>query len=167
MVNMTREHVDFVLEHFGDPEVNRYMVDAEPVSHLADAEEIVAFYEDPEQRLRNRWVLVDKSDGKPVGTLGFHIFDQANRAIEVGYDLSPARWGIGLMSEALAAGLDHVFTALGVYRVEAYVHVEDRRSSALLERHRFTREGTLRAKYLFNDTWHDHHVYGLLEPDRP
>ena len=66
--NLGRQHLDFVFAHFSNPEVNHYLVDADPVRSPADAEEIVAFYEDPE---RNRWVLITKDGGQPVGTLGF------------------------------------------------------------------------------------------------
>lgn len=166
MRNMAPEHQDFVFAHFGDPDVHRYLVDAEPVRSVADAAEIVAFYASPEQRLRNRWVLTLRADAQPIGTLGFHAFDQRNRAIEVGYDLSPAYWGRGLMSEALGAGLEHVFTGLGVHRVEAWVHIANRSSATLLERHAFVREGTVRAKYFFDGDWHDHDLYSLLEEDR-
>jgi len=166
LANMKPEHQGFVHRHFSNTDVSRYLVDAAPVRTLADAGEIIAFYEDPESTLRNRWVLIDKSDRQPVGTIGFHRFDEPNRRIEVGYDLSPTRWGSGLMSEAMTAVLDHAFTGLDLYRVEAYVHVGNHRSTALLERHRFEREGTIRAQYLFDGVWHDHHLYGLLEPDR-
>jgi [ribosomal protein S5]-alanine N-acetyltransferase len=166
LVNMGPDHLDFVFEHFGNPDVHRYLVDEEPVRTMDAAREIVAFYEDPEDRLRNRWVLTLKNGSVPIGTLGFHVYDPANRSIEVGYDLNPSHWGKGLMSEALSTGLDHVFSDLGVYRVDAWVHVENERSCTIAERHGFVREGTVRAKYFFDGTWHDHHHYGLIEPDR-
>ena len=166
MQNLVPEHPEFVLGRFGHPDACRYLVDAPPVRTPADAEEIIAIHDEAEQRLRNRWVFVSKADSRPIGTLGFHVFDLPNRAIEVGYDLNPTHWGRGLMSEALTGGLDHVFSELGVFKAEAWVHVANGRSSALLVRHGFTREGTIRAKYFFDGAWHDHHLYGLLKPDR-
>lgn len=125
LVNMGPEHLDFVFSHFSQPDVHQFLVDEEPVRTMADAEEIVEFYEEPERRRRNRWVLVDRATMQPIGTLGLHACDERNRSIEVSYDLGPGSWGKGLMSEALTAALRHAFSTLGVYRVEAHVQVEN------------------------------------------
>ncbi|HSM02273.1 MAG TPA: GNAT family N-acetyltransferase [Acidimicrobiia bacterium] len=165
--NLTAADLPFVLAHFSDPEVHRYLVDTDPVTTEDQAQEIVEFYADPERLHRNRWVLVDRSSGESVGTVGLHSHDESNRKIEVGYDLSPRRWGEGLMREALKVALDHAFGALGVHRIEAFVHVDNDRSTALLERLGFTREGTIRAQYWRDGAWHDHHLYSLLSTDPP
>lgn len=164
LVSMQPGHLDFVFEHFGTEEVHRYLVDEEPVRTIDDAKEIVAFYA-REGLQRNRWVLTLRDEGLPIGTLGFHAYEERDRKIEIGYDLSPDWWGKGLMSEAVAAALAHAFEDLGVHRVEAFVHIDNHRSNALLERHGFTREGTIRAKHYAAGTWHDHHIYGLLAAD--
>jgi RimJ/RimL family protein N-acetyltransferase len=166
LCNIGPEHRDFVLRHFADPEVNRFLVDADPVREPADADEIIEFYEEPERRLRNRWVLLERPQLEAIGTVGLHALDRRRRKVEIGYDLDPARWGRGLMSEALSAVLDHVFDTLGLYRIEAFVDVDNDRSGALLRRLGFVREGTLRAMYFFDGRWHDHHLYALLATDR-
>lgn len=164
--NLGPEHRDFVLAHFSDPEVSRYLVDDDPVTDQAGADEIVDFYRDPGTRLRNRWVLLERPDFRPIGTIGLHAYDVRRRKIEVGYDLAPPRWGHGLMSEALAAVLDHAFGAIEVHRVEAFVHVDNVRSAALLQRHGFRREGTIRDMYFAGGRWHDHDLFSLLATER-
>jgi ribosomal-protein-alanine N-acetyltransferase len=164
--NIGPEHLDFVFRHFSHREVARFLVDAEPVRTVADAQELIEFYEVPERRLRNRWVLHRREDDQPIGTLGLHAYDRHRRKIEIGYDLAPAHWGRGLMAEAAAAAVGHAFESIDVYRIEAYVHVDNARSTKLLDRLGFSREGTLRAMYHFDDRWHDHHIYSLLAPER-
>ena len=70
--NVGPEHRDFVFRHFADPEVNRFLVDADPVREPADADEIIEFYEQPERRLRNRWVLLERPRLEAIGTVGLH-----------------------------------------------------------------------------------------------
>ena len=163
--NLEAGDLAFVRSHFGDPEVHRHLVDTDPVTTEEEAQEIIDFYADPERLERNRWVLVERASGASIGTVGLHAYDTANRKIEVGYDLSRAHWGRGLMHEALVAVLDHAFEGLGVHRVEAFVHVANHRSSRLLERLGFVREGTIRAQYWRNGAWHDHHLYSRLATD--
>lgn len=166
MVAMGPNHRDFVFRHFSDPEVARYLVDAEPVRTQADADEIVAFYEDPDRRRRSRWVVLERPALTPIGTIGLHAYEPERRKVEIGYDLAPNRWGVGLMAEAVGAVLDHAFDTLGVHRVEAFVHVDNIRSARLLGRLGFTREGTVRAMYFSAGSFHDHDWYSLLATDR-
>lgn len=164
--NLRAGDLEFVRSHFGDPEVHRFLVDTDPVTTDDDAQEIIDFYADPERLERNRWVLVERSSGRSIGTVGLHAYDRAHRKIEVGYDLTPGHRGQGLMHEALVAALEHAFEGLGVHRVEAFVHVANDSSSRLLERLGFVREGTIRAQYWRAGAWHDHHLYSLLSTDR-
>ena len=106
-----------------------------------------------------------EGDETAIGTVGLHAYKPARRKIEIGYDLAPAQWGRGLMAEAVTAAVHHAFTTVDAYRIEAFVHVDNVRSITLLERLRFTREGTIRAMYHFGGTWHDHLLYSLLAPE--
>ena len=164
--NLEPGDLEFVRSHFGDPEVHRFLVDTDPVASDEDAREVVDLYADPERLERNRWVLVERSSGRSIGTVGLHAYDRSNRKVEVGYDLAPGHRGQGLMHEALRAVLEHAFDGLGVHRVEAFVHVANDDSSRLLERLGFSREGTIRAQYWRDGAWHDHHLYSLLSTDR-
>lgn len=163
--NLGTKDLPFVFAHFGDPEVHRHLVDTDPVTTEVEAQEIIDFYADPERLDRNRWVLVEKSSGESIGTAGLHAYDRHNRKIEIGYDLSPAWWGRGFMQEALDVVIEHCFGTLNVHRIEAFVHTDNSRSSRLLERLGFQREGTIRAQYWRNGVWHDHHLYSLLATD--
>jgi len=58
--------------------------------------------------------------GKVIGSLGFHGYSEAElpqlaslKAVEIGFALSKNFWGMGLMPEALAAVIGHLFDSLG------------------------------------------------------
>ena len=157
--------VDFVFQHFGDPEVSRFLLDEPPMTHIEQAEDLIRFYEDPEGRAYNRWGLVHKEQDLLVGTCGYHRWSRPHRRSEIGYDLAQAFWGQGLMREALAAVLRHGFEAMGLNRIEAFVHPQNTRSVRLLQRMGFQREGLLRG-YLYQEgRSHDEFIFSLLKGD--
>ena len=152
---------EFLLAHFGDDEVTRYLVDAEPLTSRADADRIVAFYQDAEHG-QCRWMLVDKRTGATIGTCGFHMCEPSYHKAEVGYDLASSHWGQGLMTEALAEILAHAFTHMEMNRIEALVHPDNHQSIALLDRLGFLLEGTIRDRFWFRGRYYDHRLYSLL-----
>ena len=106
---MTLEDTDFVFQHFSDPAVSRYLMDEPPVTEYAQAQEIIQFFLEPEEKTYNRWLMVRKSDHRSIGTCGFHKWDKRYFRAEIGYDLSPSFWGQGYMMEALRAVISNGF----------------------------------------------------------
>ncbi len=102
---LAQTHLDFIFRHFSDTQVNQYLYDNPPLKDEAEAQEIIDFYCNDAGGLQNRWVLERKSDGQPIGTCGFHRWEQRYFRAEIGYDLSPAFWRQGYMSEALRAAI--------------------------------------------------------------
>ena len=158
--------LNFLYTHFSQPQVNRYLLDAEPVSRLEQAQEILDFFMHPLNATYNRW-LISKAGGKPIGTCGYHKWDTRNRRVEIGYDLSPAHWNEGYMTEALESVLKYGFETMHLHRVEALVHPENRASLRVVERLGFRQEGLLRNYFYQNGQYHDHWILSLLEQDRP
>ncbi len=141
-------------------------MDEDPVTTPVQAEDILRFYLEQDGKGYNRWLMERKSDGRPLGTLGFHRWDRRNHHIEIGYDLSPQYWGSGYMREAAAAALNLAFTHMRVHRVEAMIHVDNVRSQRLAEGLGFRREGLLRGNFYSDGRYHDHYLYALIESDR-
>jgi ribosomal-protein-alanine N-acetyltransferase len=156
------DDADFVLRHFSDPDVARYLYDAEPFSTLVEALELIRWYAPVPNPNRNRWVIVPKDAGVPVGTLGFHRCDRTNRIAEIDYDLAPAVWGQGYMTEALAAAIAHGFSVMELNRIEAFISPDNARSLALTDRAGFQREGVMRDKNFFRGQYYDHWCVSLL-----
>lgn len=158
--------LDFLFAHFGNPRVGEYLVDDDAVTTPAQAEGILRFFLEQDGKGYNRWLMERKTDGRPLGTLGFHHWDRRNRHAEIGYDLSPQYWGGGYMREAVTAALDFAFAHMRLHRVEAMIHVENTRSQRLVDGLGFQREGLLRGNFSHNGQYHDHYLYALLESGR-
>jgi ribosomal-protein-alanine N-acetyltransferase len=159
---MAPSDVEFVLRHFGDPAVHRYLVDSEPVSTPERAGSIVDFYTADSSATRVRWVITSAVDGEPIGTCGFHLRSFGHRRAEIGYDLAPSWWGRGVMSEAMDAAVRHGIGAMGLHRISACVHIENLASLRLAERLGFVREGIARDLFFDGTTYHDHWMLSLL-----
>jgi len=159
---LTNDDLDFVFRHFSDPRVNEYLLDEPPVASLAEAQAIIDFYQEPKANTYNRWGLVRKSDGRMIGTVGFHKWSKAHRRAEIGYDLSPGAWGEGYMSEAVRAAIGHGFEHMALHRIDALVYTANDRSFRLLQKLGFRQEGLLRDYFTLNGVYYDHYLYALL-----
>jgi ribosomal-protein-alanine N-acetyltransferase len=157
---------EFVLRHFSDPEVTRFLYDSPPLAGPSEAADLIDFYRDPEPRGPNRWCIVTKSDGQAVGTCGFHHWAPAHGRAEIGYDLSPVAWGRGYMTEALRAAIAHGFGEMELHRIDALVFGENTRSIRLLEKHGFRAEGVLRDYFRLHGVFYDHVLFARLKNER-
>ena len=108
-----------------------------------------------------RWIVTWKGgDDSALGSVSLHHFGPGRT--EVGYDLNPAYWGQGIMTEAMRAVLDTVFGVMEMHRAEATIDIANAASKALLLRLGFTYEGNLRERYPGANGFEDEHVFGLL-----
>jgi ribosomal-protein-alanine N-acetyltransferase len=123
-----------------------------------------------------RWWLVDatrcggarlpSSDVEVIGSVHFsQVSRGAFQSAMLGYALDEAHVGRGLMSEAIAAGLEEVFSPrVNLHRVQANYRPENLRSARVLERAGFHKEG-LAPQYLYIDgAWRDHIVTSIRNP---
>ncbi|MDA1359722.1 GNAT family N-acetyltransferase [Glycomyces luteolus] len=154
---------DFIFRLFSNIEVNRYLFDAEPVIDLAGADEIVTDYTTRNAGDCHRWVLVRKDDGAPIGTCGFHCWDQAAGSAEIGYDLLPSAQGSGYMAEAVNAMLGYLHGDLGISRVTACIYPENVKSGSLVKRLGFVWGGKTRNEIYLGVTY-PHQLYVLDVP---
>ncbi|MCA9635155.1 MAG: GNAT family N-acetyltransferase, partial [Myxococcales bacterium] len=112
-----------------------------------------------------QWGIVVRGEDRLIGTCTLASIDRTHLRAEVGFALASARWGRGLMGEALALLLDHAFGPMGLQRLEADVDPRNLRSLALLERHGFVREGYQRGRG--GGGVQDSVLLGLLARERP
>lgn len=111
------------------------------------------------------WGIELKSTGKILGTIGFMWIQSDNAAAEVGYSLSRAYWGQGIMTEALKAVIDYAFCSLNLNRVEAMHEVDNPASGAVMRKCGMLHEGTQRQKLLNKGRYVDVDVYAILKKD--
>jgi ribosomal-protein-alanine N-acetyltransferase len=159
---LTMEDIDFVFEHFHDPNVTQYLMDEPPVADYAQAQAIIEFYQAPEGKMHNRWGIVRRADNRLIGTCGYHKWMPAYFHAEIGYDLSPDCWGQGYMSEAMRAAIQNGFERMGLKRIGAVVYIHNDRSIKLLQKLGFKQEGLLRDYHCLNGIFYDHYLFSLL-----
>lgn len=153
----------FVLKHFSDPDVCRYLYDCEPFASLEEAEGLIRGYNNPDQKSRCRWVIVWKETGEIAGTCGFHLWDHDNKSVELGYDLCKEFWGKGIVVEAVSAAIGYAFKNWDVNRIQAFIALDNAQSVRAAEKLGFTLEGIIREKHLFRGQYYDHYCYSLLK----
>ena len=128
-----------IFRHFSDPQVVKFLMD--PLESTDDAAEVI------QQLVRLfksgkgiYWVLMLKTTGELVGICSFERFGPGSRG-EIGFDLAPAWWGIGLMTEALTAVIHYGFETLGLREIIAITALDNRRALRLLKRLGFRKDG--------------------------
>ena len=83
------------------------------------------------------------------------------QACYLGYNLDHLAEGQGLMSEALRAAIDYVFSDLKLHRIMANYMPANERSAKLLRRLGFTVEGYARDYLFIAGEWRDHILTSL------
>ena len=160
------EDAEFILQHFGDEDVCRYLVDNEPITTIEGANEIITWsHSDQMNPTNNRWLIVLRENNKAIGTIGYHRLDRNNNIAEIGYDLSKSYWNYGIMSEAMKEVLKFGFEKMKLNRIQAFVHVDNAASYHVLRKQGFYAEGIIRDMYLYRGKYHDHYALSLLVRD--
>lgn len=124
------EDAEFFLREFSNDDIYRYLYDAEPCGSIADAMQWIGFYLEQGQHDRHRWIIVLKENGEKIGTCGFHCLDREHDSLEVGYDLQPAYWRRGIMTEALREVLRYIRDEMEVGQAYAHIAVNNAASIA-------------------------------------
>lgn len=155
--NIDIDDREFIFNQFTNDVVNRYLFDAEPLTDINEAEEIIAFYMQPEPRAQHRWIILRKFDNVKMGTCGFHNWYPEKGAVEIGYDLKEDFWGCGYAVEAISQIIDFAKINMKIKEISAWIYVENDSSKKLVEKLGFTLTGT--GKELFRNREYLHNIY--------
>lgn len=159
---VSRDDLADILEINGDDEVTAFLpyttwqTPEDGINWLVRMEKLVA------AETANQWVIVRRTDQKILGTVLLFNFNEASGRVELGYVLGRPHWQKGYAKEALAALCQHVFTHLGMRRIEAEVNTKNIASNSLLLRLGFLREGCLRQRWVAKGVAYDTHIYACL-----
>ncbi|MCA9659597.1 MAG: GNAT family N-acetyltransferase [Myxococcales bacterium] len=159
--------VDGLFTLFGDPKVTEYWSWPAYTARDQAARLLESIHAHFREGSLYQWGVVLRGEDRVIGTCTLASIDRTHLRAEVGFALASARWGRGLMGEALAVLIDHAFGPLGLRRLEADVDPRNHRSLALLERHGFRREGYLRERWRVGGEVQDSALLGLLARERP
>ena len=157
--NIGNEDRDFILGLFSNDDVNNFLYDAEPLTDISGADEIISFYLEPEPRNQHRWIIIRKMDNIKMGTCGFHFWNKNNLKVEMGYDLHKEFWGNGYMQEALIEIMTFAEKIMSINEIEAHIYLDNEKSIRLIEKLNFKITGV--KNYQFRSNEYPHRIYTL------
>lgn len=100
--------------------------------------------------------------GQVIGSVSVAVTSVEHRRGDLGYVFHRAHWGQGYASEAAALLLAFGRGALGLHRVEATCHPDNRASARVLEKIGMRCEGRLRDHLLVRGAWRDSLLYAAV-----
>ncbi len=148
-----------------DPEVTKYLTwpphgsEYDPRLFIGDQ---LAGYADPSFY---DWVIVLKSLGEPVGSIGVVSQSEAVESVHVGYCIGRRWWRQGITSEALAEVIRFFFEEVGANRVEARHDPRNPNSGRVMRACGMTFEGTRRQSDRNNQGICDADWYAILKSE--
>ena len=83
----------------------------------------------------------------------------------MGYGVSKAHEGKGIMTQVCLQAIDHAFAKLELNRVMANYLPRNHRSGRLLKKLGFVEEGLARRYLKIDGRWEDHLLTSLINPD--
>lgn len=117
----------------------------------------------------HHWVIRDKGpasgrSGVPLGAIGIRPGSMPGRS-DVGYWLGQPYWGLGIMTEAVTAVVEHGFSALNMNRIEAGVFLTNPASSAVLAKSGFRLESIQKSSLYKSGAWIDSELWVILRSE--
>jgi diamine N-acetyltransferase len=160
---MGRQDVEDVVRMRGEPEVQAQLFSEQPPT-LEEHRRWLAGME--ARGDRHEFMIVDRTSGRSVGTIGLSHIDRTHRRAEYGILLGePGARGKGLAAEASRLLLDYAFRTLGLVRVYLHVFPDNEAAVRLYERVGFAREGLLRRHVSKRGRFHDVVVMAAVRDD--
>ena len=161
-----------------DPEVTRFLP-WEPHGTIESTRELLLQWENKNRRQDNyNWAIVPLSENsvsgqdtmlfkdEPIGGISVVQYSDTDQACVIGYCLSKAFWGQGIMTEVLGAVIDFLFYEVGFHRIEAQHDLNNPASGKVMMKCGMQHEGVLKkAKFCPRRGFYDVAVYGILKED--
>jgi ribosomal-protein-alanine N-acetyltransferase len=115
-----------------------------------------------------RLVMYSRAAPLVIGFVNFNAFQRGPfQACLLGYSLDEHHQRKGLMYEALARAIAHVFAELRLHRIMANYLPDNARSARVLDRLGFVREGYARNYVHIDGRWRDHVLTSLVSTVAP
>jgi ribosomal-protein-alanine N-acetyltransferase len=157
------EDVHAIFRNASDPLVNRYL-GRDPDADIEVSRKRLQFVLDAQKEYTGiRWGLTRRDDPTLMGTVGFWKWNKQSFYSEIGYELGPAYWNKGYMTEAIRAALAFGFEHMDLHRVEANIDPENIGSRRTVEKVGFVHEATLRENWFYAGRFTDSVIYGILK----
>ena len=148
-----------------DPEVTKFLTWAVHSSIAVTETVIGSWVQEYEKENYYQWMIVLKEIGQPIGTIS--VVRQNNRVeeAEIGYCIGSRWWHQGIMSEALSAVIEYLFTEVGMNRISARHDPNNPHSGGVMRKCGMKYEGTNRASDRNNQGICDAAQYAILRSE--
>ena len=148
-----------------DPEVTKYLT-WPTYEKVETAYQILELwskeYEKPDYY---QWMIVLKELGEPIGSISVVRQNDRVEEAEIGYCIGSRWWHQGVMTEALTAVIEYLFTEVGMNRVAARHDPNNPNSGAVMRKCGMKYEGTHRACDRNNQGICDAAQYAILRSE--
>jgi len=163
---LTLDDAEFYFRHFNITEIVKGCCFPGPKSLDAAREELELYCINPfKENSGIRWGIVMKGNNELIGTCGFtHWWKNEHRG-EIGYDLNPAYWRQGIMTEALHAILKYGFESMDLNKIQALIDSENVRSQKLVLRLGFKKQSVLPQNSVFEGQPRDEVCFSLMREE--
>ena len=112
-----------------------------------------------------QWMIVLKELGEPIGSISVVCQNDRVEEAEIGYCIGSRWWHQGVMTEALTAVIEYLFTEVGMNRVAARHDPNNPNSGAVMRKCGMKYEGTHRACDRNNQGICDAAQYAILRSE--
>lgn len=157
------EDAPAIMEIFSHPDVLRYLNDPPtdtPEKALAWIHKIDGYYT---HKTAVFWAITLHDDERMIGVYETYNWDELNRRVDIGYQLMPAFWGYGYITEATHAVLRWCFDTLDVHRIQGDCTDGNLASEKVMLKCGFTFEGIWRESCWEHGRFVDIKQFGLLK----
>ena len=148
-----------------DPEVTKYLT--WPVHNSIAVTEMVIgnWVQAYEKENYYQWMIELKEIGQPIGSISVVRQSERVEAAEIGYCIGSRWWHQGIMTEALTAVIEYLFTEVGMNRVAAIHDPNNPHSGGVMRKCGMKYEGTNRACDRNNQGICDAAQYSILRSE--
>ena len=148
-----------------DPEVTKYLTWPTHDSAEVSGWVVGSWITETEKDDCYQWMIQWKEIGQPIGTIGV-VFQREDIGLaEIGYCIGRTWWRKGIVSEALEAVLNFLFTQVGMNRIEAKHDTRNPNSGGVMKKCGMKFEGIARAAGRNNLGICDIAQYAILRSD--
>jgi RimJ/RimL family protein N-acetyltransferase len=158
-------HLEAYARILDDPEIQRFTTVPPPPHDDYPRTWLRRYEQGRADGTREAFAILDGADGSYLGTAVAFGIDRETSTAELGYVVAPKARGRGVATEALRRLTRWAFEALGTYRIELVINVDNEASKRVAQKCGYTFEGTLRGLYAKADQRADGEMWSRLATD--
>ncbi len=150
-----------LVKHANNPNIAKNLRDGFPYPYsLQDAGKWLKMVGDNREDI----ILAIEVNGEAAGGIGLHGMKDVYRYnSEIGYWLSEAHWGMGIMTDAIGVMVEHAFIQTSWLRLFASIYENNPSSMCILEKNGFYKEAIHKRAVMKEGKLMDEHLYALLK----